>query len=601
MKHTILRITLLVLTATSAFAQIPQTMSYQGLLTDEAGNAVADGAYVLTFALYESAEGGTAIWQETQEVAAESGLFNVLLGRVEPLTLDFDHPFWLGITIGSDAELQPRIELASSPYSLQALSVADSAVTGKSIAAGHVVRSLNGARDEVTLTAGENISISAQGQELMISASGLPGTDGRNCWDLNGNGQGDPEEDTNGDGDFDAEDCKGAKGDPGSSGTSSWTDRTGKGVTTNVRVGVGTNNPSAKLDVVGNTELNGDVAINSDLDVGGGILYVDGSLSRVGIGTTVPLVKLHVFTSNFESTAVLAESDAGTGVVGSSNSDFSGGKFFSDSGIGVIGVNGDKSSFGGLFKGAENTGTIATVKISSRLSPSSSPQTMLLDGNEIDAVVDKSLFLNNNSSGDVVLARGGGSVRIGTGPDNDGSNAALEITSIGPGGGLQTMLLDGNEIDAKDATLFLNFNSGGDIVLARGGGDVVVNTTVVHSSDRHLKKNITTLDGALDKVLNLRGVSFEWKKVEGRNSHPQQGVQIGVVAQEVEAVVPELVKTDAEGYKSVAYANITALLIEAVKGQQELIKTLQQRIENLEAKAEMSSKIGNGKSETGIE
>ena len=88
---------------------------------------------------------------------------------------------------------------------------------------------------------------------------------------------------------------------------------------------------------------------------------------------------------------------------------------------------------------------------------------------------------------------------------------------------------------------------------------------MVHSSDQRLKKNITTLDGALDKVLNLRGVSFEWKKVEGRMSNPQKGIQIGVVAQEVEAVVPELVKTGVEVYKSVAYANITALLIEAVK------------------------------------
>jgi len=201
---------------------------------------------------------------------------------------------------------------------------------------------------------------------------------------------------------------------------------------------------------------------------------------------------------------------------------------------------------------------------------------MLLDGNEIDAV-DGTLFLNNNSHE---------SVRIGTGPDNDGSNAALEITSISPGGVEQTMLLDGNEIDAVDGTLFLNFNSSGDVTLVRGGGNVFVNNTMVHSSDQRLKKNITTLDGALDKVLKLRGVSFEWKKVEGRMSHPQKGIQIGVVAQEVEAVVPELVKTDAEGYKSVAYANITALLIEAVKAQQTTIDAQHAQMEELRSRVD---------------
>ncbi|MCZ6820330.1 MAG: tail fiber domain-containing protein [Calditrichaeota bacterium] len=155
----------------------------------------------------------------------------------------------------------------------------------------------------------------------------------------------------------------------------------------------------------------------------------------------------------------------------------------------------------------------------------------------------------------------------------------------------KTLLLDGNEIDAVvDKSLFLNNNSDGDVVLVRGGGNVVVSTTVVHSSDRRLKKNITTLDGALEKVLHLRGVSFEWKKDGARNRNPQQGVQIGLVAQEVETVVPELVKTDSEGYKTVAYSNVTALLIEAVKEQKKTIaeqnaqlKELRSRVNKLES------------------
>ncbi len=194
--------------------------------------------------------------------------------------------------------------------------------------------------------------------------------------------------------------------------------------------------------------------------------------------------------------------------------------------------------------------------------------------------------VGNSSSGTAVF--GGSASSFGGdffGAENNGLKAAVRVQS-----GSQTLLLDGNEIDAMSGSLFLNNNSSGDVVLVRGGGNVVVNTTVVHSSDRRLKKNITTLDHALDKVLNLRGVTFEWKKVGGRNSHPQQGVQIGFVAQEVETVVPELVKTDSEGYKSVAYANVTALLIEAVKGQQKTIaeqnaqlKELRSRVNKLES------------------
>ena len=108
MKQTILLITLLMLFATSVFAQIPQTMSYQGLLTDAAGNPVADGPVDLTFKLYDAATDGTLLWEETQQVDVAKGLFNVILGSSNPLNLPFDKPYWLGITIRTDAELKPR-------------------------------------------------------------------------------------------------------------------------------------------------------------------------------------------------------------------------------------------------------------------------------------------------------------------------------------------------------------------------------------------------------------------------------------------------------------------------------------------------------------
>lgn len=118
MKRSILTITVFVLMTGAIFAQIPRTMSYQGVLTDANGNAVPDGSVTMKFRLYEAATGGTAIWEETQSVSVVKGLFNTILGSITPLNLPFDKPYWLGITVGSGTELAPRIALAASPYSL---------------------------------------------------------------------------------------------------------------------------------------------------------------------------------------------------------------------------------------------------------------------------------------------------------------------------------------------------------------------------------------------------------------------------------------------------------------------------------------------------
>ena len=91
------------------------------------------------------------------------------------------------------------------------------------------------------------------------------------------------------------------------------------------------------------------------------------------------------------------------------------------------------------------------------------------------------------------------------------------------------------------------------------------------TSDARLKTDILDLEDSLTKVCKLRGTSF----VMNDKKH------IGVIAQEVEEVVPELVSTK-EGYKSVAYANTVALLIEAIKEQQVMINSLEERITRLE-------------------
>ena len=162
-------------------AQVPEKLSYQALLTDSEGNPVATGNHVMTFHLYTAPTAADPVWSESQSVAVSNGVLNVILGSIEPFNFDFDRPYWLGITIGSNPELTPRIELTSLPYALNARSVvdgaigssklADDAVTSDKIANGQVVKSINNLRDELTIAGGSGIAVTASSDTLYISAS----------------------------------------------------------------------------------------------------------------------------------------------------------------------------------------------------------------------------------------------------------------------------------------------------------------------------------------------------------------------------------------------------------------------------------------------
>jgi len=96
----------------------------------------------------------------------------------------------------------------------------------------------------------------------------------------------------------------------------------------------------------------------------------------------------------------------------------------------------------------------------------------------------------------------------------------------------------------------------------------------IYASDVKLKKNINTIDNSLAKIIQLRGVTFNWKK--------DNSPSVGLIAQEVEKVFPELV-TEQNGIKAVQYGNLVAPLIEAVKEQQTEIQNQQNQINEMKA------------------
>lgn len=109
-----------------------------------------------------------------------------------------------------------------------------------------------------------------------------------------------------------------------------------------------------------------------------------------------------------------------------------------------------------------------------------------------------------------------------------------------------------------------------------GDGTSMAANAYFHISDKSLKKDIAPIQGALAKILSLSGVTFAWRSTGGKS--------VGLIAQDVEKVFPELVSANPEtGIKSVEYANIVAPLIEAVKEQQAQIEALKAEIQALKS------------------
>ncbi len=80
--------------------------------------------------------------------------------------------------------------------------------------------------------------------------------------------------------------------------------------------------------------------------------------------------------------------------------------------------------------------------------------------------------------------------------------------------------------------------------------------------------------------VNGTAATYEYKKSDFPEIAFKDGKQYGVIAQEIEKIMPEIVSTDAEGYKSVAYTDIIPVLIESIKAQQAMIEQLKLEVEN---------------------
>jgi trimeric autotransporter adhesin len=248
------------------------------------------------------------------------------------------------------------------------------------------------------------------------------------------------------------------------------------------------------------------------------MLYGDITNKRIGIGTTYPESQLHIENTGDVTLILNADSDNSSGETDNPRLEMR-----EDAGgvVGAVGLSGADASI------YPNTLSNAIYLVNEAAYP---------------------VQLGTNSNINLTI-RSGGNVGIGlTDPSEDldiAGNARFRAVASG------------------SYSFPLNLTSTG-----------VLTTS---SSDICLKTNVENINDGLERVLDLRGVRFNWKTApEGRKL-------IGFIAQEVEQSVPELVYTNpVDGLKGINYAEMTAVLVEAVKEQQKMIEKLQKRVEELE-------------------
>lgn len=146
----------------NAKSEVPQLISYQGILKDSSGNYLT-GTYSIQFKIYNVSTSGSALWTETQSsVSVSSGKFSVQLGSVTPLDLDFDENYWLSIKVDTDAEMTPRVQLTSIGYAYRA-EVATNVVNGFTEEEHNVMhhKDIEGVKSNTVLIAKTNFKLDA--------------------------------------------------------------------------------------------------------------------------------------------------------------------------------------------------------------------------------------------------------------------------------------------------------------------------------------------------------------------------------------------------------------------------------------------------------
>ena len=663
-KGLLFLVVLFVFLVSGLWAQIPQLINYQGMLTDPATGSGLTGTYSITFSIYDAATGGTALWTETQSVTANNGLFNVLLGSVNVIPLDlFDgSDRYLGVKVGADPEMTPRQKLVSVGYSFKANDanqflgkdtsdfvraaqensvstemIQDNAVTAAKVQPA-ILSSLDGVSNDggnIDLVAGSNVTITPDDNNNRITIAATGGGGGDNLGDhtatqnLNMNGHwisGDGENEglfvqSNGFVNVGAQSQSNSKFYVEYSASDVWQYglavanpnlqtgnnimiSTGKGfsnknigniyfhyqgnqsnanrlslglmnvndvlnITGSGRVGIGLTNPQHKLDVNGTVKMTGfkmatgastGKVLTSDAS-GNGTWQTAPGPDNLGNHTATQNVKLNGnwLSGDGGNEGVYVKSDGKVGIGTSSPN-----STFKSVGNGSIGAANNSATGTYAVALGEDCGAADAASIAIGKSCSASAAYAVAIGRNATAnnlnCVSAGYYCNAYGIPSVAIGSRiavGGSYSVGIGLDNTQRQVTASHVLAIMGGKVGIGVLNPSNI----------------LTVQQGSPtDPIADSWSTYSS-RRWKTNVHEIKNAVEKVLKLRGVSFNWKKDNKKD--------IGLIAEEVGEVFPEIVAYEENGIdaKGIDYSRLVAVLIEAVKEQQKEIEALKKMLD----------------------
>jgi len=618
-RHLLSMVTVITVIISSSFSQeIPQLIYYQGSLAD-AGSKPVNGSHNITFSIWNSLSGGSKIWEETHNsVPVSSGLFSIVLGSKNAITIDdfSSKQRYLQITISGET-LSPRQRIASVPYSHTAGSISGST---------NVVPS-NGNAGIGTIEPQSKLHIKMEGENKLQLPLRLVNPDGTDAGgtatgilfetESSGFGKGalvyERKSDW-GNGSFhflqntlnnssnpnlnDAVVTIKNDGDMITAGTVHSKEGGFKFPDGSVQVSAAGSGGTA--DNLGNHTATQNLNLNGHWlsgDGGSEGVFVQNN-GKVGIGNNNTSANLQVdgtdgvlFTGTFDSGSIPAEG-AGTRMMwypgkAAFRAGYAYNNKWDDSNIGLIstamGYNttafGNASTAIGEF--TEAIGDISTA-MGGWTKAIGDNSTAIGKESEAHGVGSTAMGYSTRAIGDFSTAMGYASRASGEYSTSMGwytvakSYASLAIGKYNYAGPYNTP-------DSWVPTEWIftigdgSWDQRSNLLYVAKNGNMWIKGSLSEGSDRRLKEDIEPLNNTLENLKQLNGVSFRWKDNEnmGTDKH------LGLIAQDVEKVYPELVGEN-EGYKTLNYNGIIPVLVEAVKELHEMNERQQKKIEALE-------------------
>ena len=621
-------------------AQAPQKMSYQAVIRNSSGQLVAAHAVGMRISILQGSETGTAVYVETQTTTTNAnGLATIKIGEGAIISGSFSGINWASGTYYVKTETDPAggtaysitgtSQVLSVPYSLYAKSAGNGSLWTQ-----------NGAKIYYN-TGNVGVGISDPLEQLHVNGSVLLSTGDKKLL-LFTQGTGEDIMSTN---TLHINYSNNQNVSIGEVGTSN--------LLVSGKVGIGNTNPGAKLEITGQVKITGGApgagkVLTSDagglaswqtpgsgpwLTNGSNIYYNTG---YVGVGTNAPAGFLnlsgnsntnlpHLLLSesegdyarlSFKNTAATAKnwSIAGRPDPADVNSRLNFWYWNGSTGNDIFSIGGSGSVTVGI--GITSPFTFMQVHSNTTYATGITPVIRISDNFKawnigLGNSGDRFSIASEDYSERLTIMKSNGNVGIGT----TDPKRLLHVYGVGnprilvesPDQAPELNLQRGSTTHALyvNGNYDLVFYCAGDRMALTDDGKLGIgtsapnytldvrgtigNNTTLYHSDMRWKKDIQPIKYGVNELVKLNSVSYLWNA----NDYPDMGfdkeTQFGFIAQEFEKIIPELVRTDKDGYKSIDYVKLTPVLVEAIKEQQKQIDELKSLVNELNAKLSAKS------------